>query len=78
QCVEVAANLPGVIAVRDSKDPDTLSAIPAGAASGAGGRFSTTGVIVRTIVHDTRIYPDLRGFTASAMSAVSVNASRLG
>jgi hypothetical protein len=22
QCVEVAANLPGVIAVRDSKDPD--------------------------------------------------------
>ncbi|MFC0862873.1 DUF397 domain-containing protein [Sphaerimonospora cavernae] len=22
QCVEVAANLPGVVAVRDSKDPD--------------------------------------------------------
>ncbi|WP_432902210.1 DUF397 domain-containing protein [Micromonospora matsumotoense] len=30
-CVEVAANLPGVIAVRDSKDPDgpTLTFTPA-------------------------------------------------
>jgi hypothetical protein len=26
-CVEIAANLPGVIAVRDSKDPDGLQLI---------------------------------------------------
>ncbi|KAA9381382.1 DUF397 domain-containing protein [Microbispora cellulosiformans] len=31
QCVEVAVNLPGVVAVRDSKDPDgpTLAFTPA-------------------------------------------------
>lgn len=32
QCVEVAANLPGIVAVRDSKNPDggTLAVSPAG------------------------------------------------
>ncbi len=27
QCVEVAVNLPGVVAVRDSKDPDGLALV---------------------------------------------------
>ena len=27
QCVEVARNLPGIVAVRDSKDPDGLSLV---------------------------------------------------
>ena len=27
QCVEVARNLPGVVAVRDSKDPDGLALV---------------------------------------------------
>ncbi len=32
QCVEVAANLPGIVAVRDSKDPDGAKLVLAPAA----------------------------------------------